>query len=111
MNGNFIIPDLIRAESIKSRIVGLIGKNSLSSGQGLLITPCSQVHTMFMRFTIDVIFLDRENTVVEICRSLRPWRLSPLIWKASSVLEVAEGQADAIRIGDKLKVDATSVSM
>jgi uncharacterized protein len=109
MNDNTCVTKLIRAETFFSRGIGLLGRGGLPEGEGLLIKPCYQVHTMFMRFTIDVVFLDKSDCVIEICRGLRPWRISPIVWKAKSVLEMGNGGADRIQIGDQLKITNNSV--
>jgi uncharacterized membrane protein (UPF0127 family) len=70
----------------------------------LLITPCNAVHTMFMRYAIDVLFLDSELKVLHICHALRPWRLSQLIKGAACVIESEAGSAKrcGIQVGDRL---------
>lgn len=63
----------------------------LRVGQGLWITPCKQIHTFFMNFPIDVLFMDKHHTVLAIHRSMTPWRISRIVWRACSVLEIAGG--------------------
>jgi len=58
-----------------SRLVGLLNRNHLPEGEGLLIVPCSSVHTFFMRFPIDVAFLDRKGRVLKVFMSVPPFRL------------------------------------
>ncbi|TML60208.1 MAG: DUF192 domain-containing protein, partial [Actinobacteria bacterium] len=53
---------------------GLLGRTSLPDGEGLLLKPCGSVHTFFMRFPIDVVFLDRELSVVAVSAEVAPWR-------------------------------------
>jgi uncharacterized membrane protein (UPF0127 family) len=79
------------AESMHSRMVGLLSHDALAEDESLMIDPCKQVHTFFMRFPIDVVFLSESNQVLKI-RSLAPWRLSPLVWKAARVLELPAGR-------------------
>lgn len=64
------------ATSIWARFRGLMLKKSLPAGEGLLIDPCTSVHTMFMRFPIDVVFLDRENRVTKVVPALKPLRIA-----------------------------------
>src|SRR5512141_1094103 len=73
-----------------TRARGLLGKRGLNDGEGILIEPCSSVHTMFMRFTIDVVYLDAANV---ICKSSRvpAYRLSWGGREAKRVLELPEG--------------------
>lgn len=89
-----------------SRFWGLMGRRALADGQALLIDPCSSVHTMFMRFPIDVIYLDRENRVVKIADGLKPYRAS-LGGGARRVLEMPLGAAAAsgLAVGDQLDFD------
>jgi uncharacterized protein len=76
-----------------SRMKGLLGRSSLASGEGLLIRPAPSVHTFFMRFAIDVVFLSRDGEVLKVARNVRPWRAR---WcrRAYAVLELAEGEAE-----------------
>jgi len=73
------------------RMLGLLNHNSLPETESLLIEPCKQVHTLFMRFEIDVVFLGASNEVLLI-RTLKPWRFSPFVWKATRVLELPSGR-------------------
>ena len=84
---------------------GLLGRESLSATEGLLLTPCKAVHTVGMRFPIDVIFIDRDGRVVRIVPSLAPWRIA-MSARANAVIELAAGHAAVsdIRIGDMLYV-------
>ncbi len=104
MKKEVVISQLKHADSMYRRIVGLLGKNYLLPGHGLLITHCNQVHTFFMRFAIDVVFLDGRYCIVKVCRNIRPWRLSPLVWKSKAVLELRQGGADGLEVGDQLQV-------
>lgn len=78
-----------------TRMVGLLNHASLSTQESLLIEPCKQVHTFFMRFSIDVVFLSSSNEVLKIS-SMKPWRLSPLVWNAKRVLELPMGRCSDI---------------
>ena len=78
------------AESAFERMRGLIGRNGLERGKGMLITKCNCIHTLFMRFPIDATFLDGRGEVVKTVRGIRPWRLWVWGgWRARSVLETA----------------------
>ena len=79
-----------RADSGKTRREGLLKRSGLEKGEGLWIVPCEAIHTFFMRFDIDVLFLDRKKRVVKAVRRLRPWRLA-MSWRARSVLELPAG--------------------
>jgi uncharacterized membrane protein (UPF0127 family) len=91
------------ADRALPRMRGLLGRRGLESGEGLLLKPAPSVHTFFMRFPIDAVFLDREGTVVKV-RTVRPWRLAGSRG-AHATLELAAGEAErrAIRQGDRLE--------
>jgi uncharacterized membrane protein (UPF0127 family) len=86
------------ADGFFSRLRGLLGRRQLPPGHGLLIRPSSSVHTWFMRFPIDVLFLDRELRVLKIRKHMRPWRLAAR-FRADSALELAAGECDRLRLG------------
>ena len=73
------------------RLVGLLGRRSLAPGEGLVITPCRSVHTLFMRFTIDVVYVDRSTTVVKTVPKLKPFRTSGAERAAHSAIELPSG--------------------
>ena len=83
---------------------GLLGRSGLPEGGGLWIVPCEAVHCFFMKFTIDVVFLDREMRVVKVRPSLKPWRIAGCL-RAHSVLELPEGviAATGTQRGDQLE--------
>lgn len=92
-----------------ARMKGLMFRDSLEGRDGLLIRPCNSIHTFFMRFPIDVVFMCREGKVLKIVRNLPPWRLTNLVWGAWSVLEMSAGALPAdVAVGDRLEVACTS---
>jgi hypothetical protein len=100
-------PDLLSkasvATSMWSRFWGLLGRRSLANDEALLIDPCNSVHTFFMRFPIDVLFLDEDDRVLKITSELRPFRVA-IGRGARRVLETAAGRAASVgvRVGDTL---------
>jgi uncharacterized membrane protein (UPF0127 family) len=86
--------------------IGLMFKKSIKQDSGLLIYWCNSIHTFFMMFVIDAIFLNRNNRVVRILSDLKPWRFGPVVFGANKVLEVNSGQAAAkkIKTGDNLYI-------
>jgi uncharacterized protein len=85
-----------------SRMRGLLGRRHLDEGEGILLRPAASVHTWFMLFPIDVVFLDRDLSVLCVVPRLRPWRAA---WRrgAAVVLELAAGECDARGVdGDRL---------
>lgn len=79
-----------RADDSKSRRVGLLQRSGLAKGEGLWILPCEAIHTFFMRFAIDVLFLDKRKRVVKTVHRLGPWRLA-MSWRGKTVLELPAG--------------------
>jgi len=94
------------AENPLTRSVGLLGRKGLAAGRGLWIKPCSSIHTLFMRFTIDVLYLDRENKMVKVRRRMRPFRMSMGGKGAHSVIELAAGALDGFDLapGDQVEI-------
>lgn len=92
------------ADSALSRLIGLLGKRSLDRDSGLLIFPSNSIHTLGMRFAIDVVFLGRDFRVQDLCESVRPYRLTWPRWKAQSVLElpVHSIRNSRTEVGDQL---------
>jgi uncharacterized membrane protein (UPF0127 family) len=90
-----------------SRRRGLLGRESLAPDAALVIAPTNGIHTFFMKFAIDVVFVARDGRVVKIARAVRPWRAS-LALRAFAVVELAAGAADraALQVGDRLSVVA-----
>ena len=93
------------ADSLYSRAVGLLGKAYLDPDEAMIITPCNFVHTFWMRFTIDVVFCDLELRILRIAPHLKPWRLSPRVSAATSVIEFAAGvtAAHRLQVGDRFE--------
>jgi uncharacterized membrane protein (UPF0127 family)/CheY-like chemotaxis protein len=85
------------------RMVGLMGRRGLPAGEGLLLSPAPGIHTAFMRFPIDALFLDADLRVVDIVERMRPWRMASRR-RARAVLELAAGECArrGVRIGDRL---------
>ena len=87
----------------RARRRGLLGRDGVDGA--LVLRPCRSVHTLFMRFPIDVAFCDREGVVLRTC-SLRPWRLSPLVVRSGFAVEAEAGAFERwhLRAGDRLEV-------
>lgn len=73
-----ICHDIKVAENFFSRTVGLISKKSLDEGEGLIINPCCSIHTFFMRFAIDVLFIGENNKIIALYENVKPWRILPI---------------------------------
>lgn len=92
------------AKSFLSRLKGLMFIEEMKGFDGLLIEPCNSIHNCFVRFPLDVIFLSKENKVVHIIKSFKPWRFSLIYWRSVKVLELRAGTLnDAVTVGDQLE--------
>ena len=91
-----------------TRRKGLLGRSGLDAGEGLWIKPCEAVHTFFMNFPIDLVYLDQQHRIRKVRKSVPAWRLSACL-SASSVLELPSGciEATKSRPGDKLEFSST----
>jgi uncharacterized membrane protein (UPF0127 family) len=95
----------VLADGPVRRMRGLIGRQGLPAGEGLLVSPAPAIHTAFMRFPIDAVFLDRNMRVVDIVERLRPWRMASKR-RARAVLELSAGECArrGVEIGDRLEL-------
>jgi uncharacterized protein len=88
---------------------GLLGRDRLEPGHGLLFVrggfePFMWMHMFFMRFAIDIVFLDRNDIVIRISHALKPWRISPIVFRAHKAIELEAGAAvrSDTRVGDSI---------
>ncbi len=86
------------------RMRGLLGRRELPEGEGLLLRRAGSIHTFFMRFPIDAVFLDREQTVLRVVPDIRPWRAAGQKG-AKAVLELPAGEAErrGVEVGERLE--------
>jgi len=101
-----LMPDVEVLTGTLERMKGLLGRDSLPRGSAVLIVRCPSVHTFFMRFPIDAVFLDADGVVVRLAHALRPFRMAWGGMKARSVLEAPVGTIAELGIvpGDRLDV-------
>jgi len=104
--GNVVVSSLVVATTWEDRRRGLLDRSRLEPGEGMLLEPCRSVHTVGMKFPIDIVFLDRERRVVGIKAAVKPGSLSNTCLRAYSTLELPAGAAAAKRleVGDTLQV-------
>ncbi len=99
-----IASKVTRADTWETRNRGLLGKSRMDPEEGLWIDPCPMIHTFFMRFPIDVLFLDKRLRVRRVVENLKPWRLSPWVFSAQSVLELPGGSLrGSVSVDDELE--------
>lgn len=97
------------ADNFMTRLKGLMFAQNMGQRDGLILDPCNSIHTFFMQFEIDVLFLNQSNQAIKIIRSMKPWRMTMLIFKAKRVLEMAGGQLPSnINLGDEIEVICTN---
>jgi uncharacterized membrane protein (UPF0127 family) len=96
------------ADTILTRVVGLLRDKDLAEGDGLWIKPCNSIHSIAMKFVFDAVFLDREMKVVHLMPEMKPWRISPIKTAAHTVLELPPGliASSSTQLGDQLTVAA-----
>ena len=104
-NGEVVCDDCVVADSPVSRMKGLLGRKELKSGEGLLLRPAGSIHTFFMRFPLDAVFLDEGLRVLEISDDVRPWRAASKRG-AKAVLELPAGESARrdLKPGDTLSM-------
>lgn len=100
-----VVSGALKADTYMTRLLGLIPRRTLGPQEGLWLDPCAMIHTCFMSFPIDAVFLDTGCRVVKVCPELKPWRFSPWVGGAQSVLELSSGAAAGrIEAGDILEI-------
>lgn len=101
-----LISDLTVADNIFSRVKGLLGTQDLQESQAMWIHRCNSIHTYFMKYAIDCVFLTRDMRVVSIVEDVKPWRMVWPQWGADSVVEMKSGNVKKMKlnIGDELHV-------
>lgn len=114
-----LLENLVIAETFFNRLKGLLGKKGINGNEGLLIKDCNQIHMFFMKFPIDAVFLKSARRpsgssaspvkeiykVVKIIRNIKPWRFSPYVFRADTVLEMKSQKTSAtVAVGDELEV-------
>lgn len=102
-----LVPKLEIADSMSKRMKGLLGRETLASDAGLLIYDCNNIHTFFMKFAIDLVFLNDKMEVTKTVARVRPGRMVFSMLKSAHVVELSEGFLDSnpIQLGEQLHVD------
>ena len=105
--GGVVAREVELADSRASRRKGLLGRDSLAPSSALILVPCFSIHTAFMRFPIDVVFVDRAGVVVRAVRHIGPWRAAASL-RGHAVIEMAAGSLESIdlQVGDRLYLAA-----
>ena len=98
------------ADTFWRRLRGLLGRDGLAAGEGLVIVPCTSVHMLGMRFPLDVLYLDRSGTVLKALPELQPGQFGPLVWRSHLAVELPAGSiaATGTEVGDRVELQAVA---
>ena len=101
---NIVLENLKLASGFNEKFKGLMGRKRLDKSEGLMILSCNSIHTCFMRFPIDVLFLNMDHEVIAMRKEVKPWRMVKFIKKAYITVEMHEGTIEHknIEVGDLL---------
>ena len=104
-NAQTLFENLVLAETIISRTLGLMGKKSLPREEAWWFTECKAIQTTFMRFSIDCVFINSKGEIVKIYHDLKPWRIAGPVWKATDAIEMNAGMAKEknLNLGDVIE--------
>ena len=100
--GRVVVEQLKIADDYWSRLVGWQFRGTPRRGSGLLLAPCSSIHTFFVRFALDLVMLDREGRVLEVRRDVRPWRAVLPTDPTCAILEVPSSHDLDVAVGQSL---------
>ena len=103
-----VVPQVTVADRFWLRFRGLMGKRSLAPHSGLLLTQCGSIHTCFMRFPIDVVYLSAEYAVL-YTETVKPWRIGKLVRHVKHTLELPVGEKERFEIGQILEIKEESL--
>jgi uncharacterized membrane protein (UPF0127 family) len=109
-DGRVVCPTLSVADTARTRMKGLLGRRSLDDGEGLLLRPAGSIHTAFMRFPIDAVFLDADMRVLRVAPNLPPWRLA-VQRGAKAVVELPAGAAEGMGLAVGLTLELAEESL
>lgn len=105
-NNKVIAERVELANSFKSKLMGLMFSKDLGNRDGLLFHLSNSIHTCFMNYPIDVIFMDKEDKVVRVIRNMKPWRMTRMYFTATKVLELMGGTLkEDLPLGEKLEIE------
>lgn len=99
-----VLENVVIADRFFSRLKGLMGKNTIEDEEGLLIRPCNSIHTFFMKFNLDIAFIDNNFMVLEIYRDLAPNKLSKIYKKSKFVIESKTGSLNKLKKGEQIQI-------
>ncbi len=102
--GEVICERMIKVSNILARMRGLMFSKKLPDCDGFLIAPCNSIHTFFMLYSLDIVFLDSQFKVVKVIYDLAAWRMTGIYFRSHQVLEMKAGTLKkGIKIGDQFE--------
>ena len=105
-DGVVLAQEVEKAFSFFKRLKGLMFREKMDPATAMLIDPCPQIHTCFMRFALDVLFLDKDGKVVYVMENMKPWRLSPIVRHATQTLEMPAGTLQGrVKVGAQIRFE------
>lgn len=103
LNGKVIASEVYVADTFASRLCGLMF-TPYQKRKSILVSPTQSIHTCFMSFNIDVVFIDEKNEIVKVIKNMKPWRVTRFYWNARKALEVPSGElAIDVDVGQKVE--------
>lgn len=104
--GTSLGKEIILANTFLTRLMGLMGRKHLFAEEGLLLTPSTSIHMFWMKISLDLVFLNKDNQVVEVYSNIHPWEWTPAVKDCWSILEVPVGtiQLSKTQLGDQLVI-------
>jgi uncharacterized membrane protein (UPF0127 family) len=101
---NIVLENLKLANGFFEKFKGLMGRKRLNKSEGLMILSCNSIHTCFMKFPIDVLFLNMDHEVIAMRKEVKPWRMVNFVKKAYITVEMPEGTIEHknVEVGDLL---------
>ena len=108
-NGKTMAQKAVLAESFFQRLKGLMFSERMEGFDALVIKSCNSIHTFFMKYSIDVVFLNKELKIIKIKRGIQPWRITPMYFSATQAVEFQRGYVDeSLKEGENLEFVCTS---
>jgi len=101
---NIVLENVKLADGFFQKFKGLMGRKKLNKSEGLMLLSCNSIHTCFMRFPIDVVFLNMDHEVIALRKELKPWKMVNYVKKAYITVEMTAGTIENknIEVGDLL---------
>jgi len=110
-NNAVLAENAIVADTFFTRAKGLLDRKDFNQGEALVIRPCNSIHTFFMRFPIDLLFVTKDSLVIKAISRLKPYRISGIYFKSAFVIELPPGtlEANPVSQGDTLLIGTATI--